>query len=69
MTDKTEYTHVVESLPLNRWSSNHFETLKQAEEYARAQAYAQGCEYGIFKMVAKAEKPEIINDVKITAVQ
>lgn len=66
MTDKIVY--MVRKPNVSRWDER-YETLAEAETEARKQAFTGGEDAGIYKLVAVAEKPQIVNDVKITAVQ
>jgi hypothetical protein len=50
------------------WDADTFETLEKAQEYARKEAYTGGCDFYIYKAIAKAEKPAKVNEVKITEV-
>lgn len=47
-------------------SYNRFEKYEDAEAYARKEAYSHGEDHHIFQVVATAEAPPQVNEVKVT---
>lgn len=45
-----------------------FDTLEEAETYARSKAWANGTDQKIYKVIAIAKAPEQVNTVKVEQV-
>lgn len=59
---KPFFVHPVKS----SYYSDRYENLAEATTEARKQAFRGGEDYAVFKAIAVAETPQLVNDVKVT---
>lgn len=68
MSEKTTHKYYVEAAAHRYYGSDRFETLAEAEAYARQQTHKNGSSQGIFQMIHETKVPEQVINIQLEKV-